>query len=160
VTESLPSSAAQIPNTETDSAPEVFREGPTVAISAAVSASPTVKLVLNGAQIALAARADKFTQEVGVKAVEFAGDRRAIAVDVPDVTKAAETLFPAKRDPGSPWSWGVLGILAGAVVSFLITVLAPGIPAEWMPLAVAGALLLLVGCAIWAIRLIIPSRAK
>jgi hypothetical protein len=119
-----------------------------------------VKFVLNGAQIALAARADKFTQDVGMKAVEFADNRSASAVDVPDVAKAADLLYPAPPVPSSPWAWAVLGIIAGAVFSFLVTVLTPAVPEEWMPLAVTIAIVVLAACGIWAFRLISPRRRE
>ncbi|WP_372983923.1 hypothetical protein [Microbacterium sp.] len=160
MSESSVPAVARIPNIETDSAPEDFREGPTAAINAAVKASATVKLVLNGAQIALGARADKFTQDVGVRAVEVASERGAIAVDVPDVAKAAEALFPAQTNPNSPWQWGVLGIVAGAVLSFLVTVLVPAIPSEAKALAVVVALVLAAGCVIWSLVLILPRKPK
>lgn len=152
------SSPTRIPNTETDTAPEDFREGPTVAISAAVSSSATVKLVLNGAQLALGARADKFTQDVGVKAVEVASERGASAVDVPDVTKAAEALYPAQPIPNASWPWGVLGIAAGALLSFLVTVLAPAIPEEAKAITILVALLGVFGCVVWGVALIRKQR--
>lgn len=155
------SATSQIPNTETDSAPQDFRQVPTAAISAAVKASSTVKLVLNAAQITLAARADKFTQEVGVKAVQIAGERNAIAVDVPDVDKATEALYPEQPRSNNTWAWGILGIVAGALISFLVTALAPVIPeGGWKVFAVIVALVLLAVCVVWGVRLSLPKRSK
>lgn len=153
-------SMAQIPNTEIDSEPEQFRKGPAAAIGAALDANPTVNLMLNSAQIALAARADKFTQEVGVKAIEVAVNRNASAVDVPDVDEAVKALYPPEPRSGSAWGWAVLGILAGALLSFLVTLLAPSIPEEWKVLAVGVAVLLLFGCAAWGIKLFLPQKSK
>jgi hypothetical protein len=160
VTDQNVSSVPPIPNRESRAAPENFSKGPAVAISLAVEASSSVKLVLNEAQFALVARADKFVQEVGVKAVEFASTRHASAVDVPDIEKAAEDLYPTAPVQSNPWTWGVLGIVAGALLSFLITILAPGIPDEFQPVAAGIAILALVGCVIWALKLVLPGKPE
>jgi hypothetical protein len=160
VTIDSPGRETRIPNKETDSAPDDFREGPAAAIRAAIQTAPSVNIVLNGAQIALAARADKFTQEVGVRAVENASLRQASAVDVPDVDKAANDLYPARTVITNPWSWGVLGIVAGAVLSFIITILAPTLHGSSLAIALTIAVVVLVVCVAWGIRLILPKKTK
>jgi len=125
-----------------------------------VKADSTVKLVLNAAQVTLAARADKFTQDVGVKAVQIAGARRAIAVDVPDVDQATELLYPEQPRSDNTWAWGILGIIAGALLSFLVTALFPVIPQDWKLASVIFAIVALAGCAVWGIKLSSPKRPK
>lgn len=154
----LSDSSNKIPSVEADTTPEAFRDGPASAIIAAVNSTPSVQLVLKGAQLALSARADVFTQEVGVRAVEVAGARGASAVDVPDITAAAEELYPARRAV-NPWAWAVLGIVAGAILSFLVSLLVPVIAEEWKAAAAIIALVLLLGCIVWAVLLIRPKKS-
>ncbi|MEX8058488.1 hypothetical protein [Microbacterium sp. 16-032] len=148
----------QIANREEISAPDGFSQAPIDAINSAIQADSSVQLFLNAAQFALSARTDTFTQRVGVKAVDIAGKRNARAVDVPDVEKATEALYPETDTHVSPWKWGVLGIVAGAVLSFLIGVITPQIENEWVPLLTVAAIVLLIACAAWAIRLIVPRK--
>ncbi|MBO0596607.1 hypothetical protein I2485_06915 [Nesterenkonia sp. E16_7] len=139
-------STTRIPNAETDTGPD-FREGPAELIRAAVKADHTVNLVLNGAQRAIVARTDKFTQDLGVEAVRVAGLRRASAVDVPDVDNAWENLHASQRDSHATWIWAVLGIVAGAAISFLITVFAPTLSGGMRTFAIIVTVAVLLACA-------------
>lgn len=160
MTDQTTASTPRIPHAESDTSPESFRQIPTEAILAAIDANSSVKLVLPGAQTALAARSDEFTQAVGVEAVRIAGERRAVAVDMPDVDNATERLYPTRVRTSKSWAWAVLGIIAGGLISFLISELSPVIPEGWKPIAFTAAVAALIGCTIWGVVLSLPKKQR
>lgn len=160
MTEGTQTSAALIPNADTDAAPENFSSGPAEAIVAAFKTNPSVKIVLNDAQHALINMSDDFTRDVGVRAVEIAGARKASAVDVPDVVAALAEIRPKDPERGPAWAWGVLGIVAGGLLSLLITLVAPNVPNDWKGLVTTGVMVAILICGIWGYKLVFPKRAK
>lgn len=160
MTDQTTASAPRIPHAESDTTPESFRQVPTKAILNAIETTPSVKVVLPGAQTTLAARSDEFTQKVGVEAVRIAGERRAIAVDIPDVDNAVEHLYPSDVRSSATWRWALLGIIAGGLLSFLITGLFPSIPNNLRPVLLIAAVVGLMACAIWGVRLSLPKKQK
>ncbi|MDK1361567.1 hypothetical protein QNO00_15020 [Arthrobacter sp. zg-Y1219] len=160
MTEDIRTAAAGIPRVQPPKTKTPLREGPVKALESALETETGVDGFLDGASFALVAYSDKVTERIGTEAIRIAGRRRASAVDSPDVAAADAKLYPPSDGRNSPWKWGVLGIVAGAALSLLITILAPKIPDAHQGVVVTLGVVAIVGCCIWAGFLVLPRKQK
>lgn len=160
MTEGVTTQAGGIPRVEPPKSGISLHDGPVKAITRAVEATTGVKGFLEAAEITLVAYSDNITEKIGVEAVRVASDRGASAVDTPDIAEADGKLFPQNKEGQSPWKWGLIGIVAGAALSFLITILAPKISDDFRVLAISIGAVLLIGCLIWGLYLVSKSKKE